>query len=164
MLISAKLKHLVILALIFLIEADFGWAELLLGHEYLSRESSGWCFCIKCLSCIPKSRWRWICPLSHLSFYACASLAASKCVKIQWERRNEIWEEEYGSKHMLLTAVASVGAVPMRETIRLGPSVCLKDVFCMSLCSHIIQRPFLRSSTWFLLRYLDFWNQTQDQE
>lgn len=88
-LISVNFKQLVILGLFFLIEADLGWAELLLEHEYLSRESFGWHRYIKCLSCIPKSRWRWICPLSYLSFYACVSLAASKCVKIHWERRNE---------------------------------------------------------------------------
>lgn len=41
-LISVKFKQLVILALFFLTEADLGWAELLLGHEYLSRERSGW--------------------------------------------------------------------------------------------------------------------------
>lgn len=69
-----------------------------------------------------------------------------------------------GSERVPLTAVAPVGAVSMRETIRLGPSACLKDVFGMSLCSHIIQCSFLRSSTPSSLRYFDFLHQTQDRE
>lgn len=44
---------------------------------------------------------------------------------------------QYGREHMLLTAVAPVGAVPLGKMIGLGPSVCLKDEFCMALCSHI---------------------------
>lgn len=81
-LITVKFKQLVILDFFFfLTEADFGWAEWLLEYEYLPRESSGWHFYIKYLSCIPKSRWGWVCPLSI--FYACASLAASTYVKRQ---------------------------------------------------------------------------------
>lgn len=43
---------------------------------------------------------------------------------------------QYGREHMLLTAVPPVGAVPVGKTISLGPSVCLKDELCISLCSH----------------------------
>lgn len=50
---------------------------------------------------------------------------------------------QYGSEHMLPTAVAPVGAGPMREIIRLGPSACLNDVSCMSLHPHIMQCPSL---------------------
>lgn len=42
---------------------------------------------------------------------------------------------QYGREHMLLTAVPPVGAIPKAKTIRLGPSVCLKDEFRVSLCS-----------------------------
>lgn len=45
---------------------------------------------------------------------------------------------QYGREHMLLTAVPPVGAIPMGKTVRLGPSVCLKDKLCVSLCSHIV--------------------------
>lgn len=43
------------------------------------------------------------------------------------------WRLQYGKDHMLLTALPPVGAVPMGKTIRLGPSVCLKDDFYVSL-------------------------------
>lgn len=52
-----------------------------------------------------------------------------------------MWQGAYAAD-----CCASVGAIPVGKTGRLGPSVCLKDELCISLCSHAA---LLRSGTPF---------------